>query len=54
MISMLFGLGDRSPKYFPEDDFSVVLDEDNIIAIVSDDSMSCIITEDKIEITLED
>lgn len=49
MISITFGLGaSGTNEFFPESDFSIILEDEGILAILEDDLMSIEVIEDNI------
>jgi len=49
MISITFGLGASGTReFFPESDFSVILEDEEVISLLEDDTLNAEVSEDSI------
>jgi len=53
MFGITFGLGDRSPQYFPETELQIILEEDSVTCKIEEDSVITKITDDIIIINFD-
>jgi len=55
MISITFGMGAQgTSEFFPESDFSILMEEDSIVGILEDTSVLIELSEDNIAVILEE